>query len=85
MKKRKLLKALELPEDIAAGATKLTLVAFGKIRVDNYKSLIEYEKNVIRINTAERLVKIEGKNLDISEVTDESVEIEGEISALSFE
>ena len=85
MKKRNLLKALELPEEIAAGATKISVTAFDMLRVDNYKSLIEYEKEVIRINTAEKLIKICGDNLEISEVTDESVEISGKISKVCFE
>jgi len=85
MKKKKILKALELPEEIAANVVKLTVCDFKRIRIDNYKSLIEYEKNVIRINTAEKLIKIEGENFNISSVTDEYVEIEGEITNLDFE
>ena len=85
MKKRKILDALELPEEIAAGAVKISVISFEKVRVDNYKSLIEYEKEVIRINTAEKLIKISGRDMEISEVTDESVEIKGNISGIIFE
>ena len=84
MKKRKILDALELPEEIAAGATKISVTSFNKVRVDNYKSLIEYEKEVIRINTTEKLIKITGEEMEISEVTDESVEIKGKISSVVF-
>lgn len=84
-KKRKLLKALELPEEIASGATKISMVSFEKIRIDNYKSLIEYERDVIRVNTKEKLIKITGEDMELSEVTDESVEITGKIAEVNFE
>ena len=85
VKKNKLLKALEIPEEIAAGAVKLSVTGFNKLRIDNYKSLIEYENNVIRVNTGEKLIKIEGENFDISSVTDESVEITGDVYGMRFE
>ncbi len=84
-KKSKFLTALEIPEEIAVGAVKVTVTGFNTVRIDNYKSLVEYEKNVIRINTGERLVKIEGEKLDILSLTDDTAEISGEISGVGFE
>ena len=85
MSKKKILKALEIPEEIGSNITGINISGFSKIRIENYKSLLEYEKERIRINTAEALICIEGKEFNISSVTDMFIEIEGKISAVHFE
>ena len=84
-KKSKLLTALEIPEEIAAGAVKVTVTGFNTVRIDNYKSLVEYENDVIRINTGDKLVKIAGEKLDILSLTDDTAEISGDITGVEFE
>lgn len=85
MSKKKILKALEIPEEIGSNVTGINISGFSKIRIENYKSLVEYEKERIRINTSEALICIEGNGFNISSVTDTIVEIEGKISAVYFE
>ena len=85
MSRKKFLKALEIPEEVATDTVRLTLSGFKKLRVDNYRSLVEYESERIRINTADKLICIEGSGFNITSVTDDFAEIEGEISNISFE
>jgi sporulation protein YqfC len=53
--------------------------------VDNFKSLLDFSSESVRISTSEGVVRITGKNLEISSVTDESISIKGVISSLEFE
>ena len=76
---------LELPPEIISDLPKLTVTGNSFLKVENYKSLVEYETNVIRINTSRGLICIEGKGLGINSVTDEMIEISGEIEKTSYE
>ena len=78
-KENRILKALEIPEEILGSSVRFTVTDFRKIKIDNYKSLVEYGEKVIRINTGEKRVVIEGEEFDKTALTDESAEISGEI------
>ena len=82
---KKLSGGLELPPEIISDLPKLTLTGNSLMKIENYKSLVEYETDVIRINTSEGLICIEGKGLNINSVTDEMIEISGEIEKTAFE
>ena len=78
----RILKALEIPEEIINPGISFAVTDFRKIKINNYKSLVEYNEDVIRINTGEKLLVIEGKGFDITALTDESAEISGDIIAV---
>lgn len=75
----------ELPQELVCDTTKISLTGFTEFEVLNYKSLVEYESNMIRINTKEKLIKIEGENLIIKAVTDDEISIAGEIKSVVFD
>ena len=81
-KESRILKALEIPEEIIGNGVRFAVTDFKKLRIDNYKSLVEYNEDVIRINTGEKLLVIEGEGFDITALTDEYAEICGEIISL---
>ena len=49
-----------------------------------YKGIIEYSKEIIRINTSEGVLKISGKAMDIKNIITEEVVIRGEIISIEF-
>ena len=83
--KNKVIKNLELPGEYALNECKITLLDFSRIKIINYKSIVEYGDKIIRINTTEKLVKIQGESLNIENITDEEIEISGNILSLFFE
>ena len=83
--KKKAVKNLELPGEYALNECKITLLDFSKIKVINYKSIVEYGDKIIRLNTKEKLVKIQGESLNIENITDEEIEISGCILSFFFE
>ena len=83
--KEKLTEALELPKEILLNMSKITMVGSQELIIENYKGVVEYGSNRIRINTGNGLVKISGNNLAIKEITSEDIKISGQIGTLEFQ
>ena len=75
---------LELPKDIMLGLPKVTMVGKMEVHIENHKGIIEYSKEIIRINTSDGILKITGKNMDIKNIIIEEVRIIGEIISIEF-
>lgn len=82
---RKINKLLEFPEEISSNEPKITIMGFGKIMVENYKGILEYESFFIRLNTHIGIVNINGFNLSLNEMTDENLLITGKIESIDLE
>ena len=83
--KKRISDNLDLPEEYTLGAIKLTVCDFERLNIINYKSIIEYGENLIRVNTKEKIIKIEGEGLGIISITDEEMGISGKIKGVNFE
>lgn len=83
--KSKVAKSLELPEEYVSSLTKLSIVDFSGIEIINYKNIIEYATNLIRINTNEKIIKISGNDLNIENINDDEIKISGKIFSITFE
>lgn len=82
--KEKMSELLELPKDIFLNVPKLTMVGNGDLLIENFKGIIEYDNDRIRINTNSGIVKITGTGLQIKEITSEDLMVNGDISSLEF-
>ncbi len=80
--KEKLAEKSGLPKEIVLNYPKLTLIGEGELEVENYKGIIEYSQNRIRLNTFLYVLKIEGEGLELKYVTDECISIRGKITAI---
>ncbi len=75
---------LELPKDIMLGLPKVTMIGKLEIYIENHKGIIEYSKEIIRINTSLGVLKITGKEMNIKNIITEEVSIIGEIISVEF-
>ena len=82
--KEKFSEILDLPKEIVLNIPKLTIVGNGDMMLENYKSIIEYDNNRIRVNTGIGVVRITGSRLLIREITSEDIIICGDIQGLEF-
>lgn len=82
---RKINNILEFPEEISSYEPKITLMGFGKVMVENYKGILEYENFFIRLNTYVGVININGFNLSLNEMTDENLLITGKIESIDLE
>jgi len=82
--REKISKVLELPEEIILDVPKLQFIGNKDLSIENYKGIIEYSDEIIRINTKTHLLKIMGHKLEIKTITEEEILITGDITGLEF-
>lgn len=75
----KIVDAVDMPKEVILGYPKITIISDREITVENYKGILEYENNIIRLNTSMGIVAIEGENLDISSITDTDISLCGRV------
>jgi sporulation protein YqfC len=76
---------LHLPADILAGAPVITATGRNEIRLENYKGIIEYNGNLIKVQTKVCKVCIEGKHLNILYFTEDEMRITGYIQGIYYQ
>ncbi|MDF2952446.1 MAG: hypothetical protein K0S18_2029 [Anaerocolumna sp.] len=75
---------LRLPSDMLAGAPIITAIGRNELYLENYKGIIEYNENIIRVLTGIGKVQIEGKNLNIDFFTNDEMKITGIIHNIQY-
>ena len=73
-----------LPADILAGAPIVTATGRNELLIENYKGIIEYNGNVIKVQTKLCRIVIEGKNLNIIYFTNDEMRINGIIHSIKY-
>ena len=80
--KEKVGMSLEMPLDMINGCSRITIVGNRLMYLENYKGIIEYEENVIRLSND---INIFGTKLNIEEINDDDILISGNIRNIEFE
>lgn len=75
---------IKLPSDILAGAPIMTIMGKREICIENYKGIIEYTNELIRVQTKSGRIHIEGKHLNILYYTEDDMKITGCIQQIQF-
>lgn len=76
---------LHLPADILAGAPIITATGRNEICLENYKGIIEYNGNLIKVQTKACKICIEGNELNILYFTEDEMKITGFIQAIYYQ
>lgn len=82
--RERLVEALELPKDIALDMPKITVVGNREAAIENYKGIIEFDSQTVRLNTKMGMAKLEGSGLNISAITDEEIQMTGRITKIEL-
>ena len=82
--KEKLANALELPRELVLNVPKITVTGKDKILIENYKSIISYENDVVKLNTSVGTLSLFGVNLMIKEITTEDIIVIGKVDKVEF-
>lgn len=75
---------LELPPEVINSSTKITSIENTNILIEGYKQIMDYYDDYIKIKAHNMEIVIDGKELDIKEITDFELVIEGEIYSLNY-
>lgn len=83
--KEKISDFLELPKEVLIKSTKITSIENGSVLIEGYQKIIDYYDNYIKIKGNNIDIVIDGENLDIVEITDFELVIEGKIYSLNYQ
>ena len=75
---------LEIPPDVAEGATIVNVYGNHSALVENYKSIIEYSDTIIKLQGRHVKLLIEGEKLEIDRFTQEDCKIRGNIQIVQY-
>jgi len=76
---------LNLPTDILAGAPIVTATGRNEICLENYKGIIEFNDNIIKVQSKTCKICIEGQELNIPYFTEDEMKITGFIKAIYYQ
>ena len=85
MKKGKIGKILEMPEEVCSNIPKITITGFNELILENYKGILEYEEFFPSISTYIGIVNINGFNLNLEKMTNDDIKITGKIESIDIE
>lgn len=73
-----------LSSDILAGAPILTMIGQTELSIENYKGIIEYTGDLLRIQTKTGRIHIEGKNLVLRNYSEDTMKVSGLICLIQY-
>lgn len=84
-RKHEILDILEVPMEVGNFNTKVTILGFDEMLIENYKGILEYEEFYIKVNTEIGAININGFNLSLKQITDDDILIKGRIESIDLE
>ncbi|MCI0181871.1 MAG: sporulation protein YqfC [Acidibacillus sp.] len=76
---------LEVPKDTLLHVPRVMLVGNEQVVVDNYKAILSFEPELIRIALVKGEVAIKGNGLVLKVIVPEQLVIEGTVSSVDFQ
>lgn len=80
-----MIRAFELPADLAYGSVLLSVTGQNELLIENYRGILEYKENHIRIQAKDCRILIIGKRLQVEYYTNEEMKIKGFIEQIIYE
>lgn len=84
-KLRRILRALDLPEEADARVPKFTMLGSSDLMVENHSGILQYSHELVRLMTPEGIVRIVGDSLELTEFGGERVYLRGKIRGWAYE
>ncbi|WP_373598614.1 YabP/YqfC family sporulation protein [Paraclostridium bifermentans] len=75
---------IEVPTDLQVNQPTVTILSNTFINIENYKSILEYDVNLIKIKTKVNTVKVCGDKLYLKYITDTEIGIKGIIYSVEY-
>ncbi len=82
--KSKITNMFDLPKEIVMNLPLITITGSEEIAIENFKGVIEYTPERIRINTSCGVLKIMGRGLLLKQVTSENILVTGNVAGLEY-
>lgn len=83
--KESVVRAFDLPPDLAYGSVLVSVTGQSELLIENYRGILEYKDEHIRIQAKDCRILIVGKRLGIEYYTNEEMKIKGLIEQIIYE
>ena len=80
----KIMEALELPKEVVMNLPLITMIGTEDLTIENYKGVIEYSEERIRINTSAGIIRVDGRQLLLKQITADNIGVTGNILKIEF-
>ncbi len=77
-------KLTELPKEVILNLPLIAITGNKSLTIENYKGILEYDEEAIRISTASGIIKVTGRKLILNEINTEAIQITGFILSVEF-
>ena len=82
--KKRLAEFLEMPQEIILNLPLVSILGSEEVSVENFKGVIEYTEERVRIGTSCGVLKISGKKLTLRQITSEKIVVTGVVAGLEY-
>lgn len=73
------------PADVVLGTPSIEVFGKSEIRIENYRGLIEYTDQLVRIETKIGQIRIHGKHLQVDYYTNDDMKVTGVINNIEYQ
>ena len=82
--RRNMTEALELPKEILLHLPLISFIGQEEVTIENYKGMLEYSEETVRIGTAAGVLRLEGQGLFLKQLSAECMVVTGRVEKMEF-
>ncbi len=83
-RKEKIVESLELSKELLLGDCVVTLTGKSEAYIENYRGIIEYTSERIKLQAKKCVIEFEGSGLKVGYYTNDGMKITGQISDIHY-
>ena len=76
--------ALDVPLDVIGNFPRTEIIGKSNVCVENFRGILDYSENCVKVNTTVGIIKIDGDSLYIESITDEGISVKGNIVRVEY-
>lgn len=82
--KEKMSNALNISDELLLNVPIISMIGKSELSIENYKGIVFYSEDKIKINTSIGIIEIKGENLTLAKVLIEKISITGGITEVCY-
>ena len=75
----------DLPGDIVAGMSRITITGCRRVFIENHRGILEYGSEEIDVNGGRVVIKLRGNDLELRSMSESELLITGQLNGIDFE
>lgn len=82
--RKNMTEALELPKEIMLNLPLISFIGREEVSIENYKGILEYGEETVRVSTATGILRLTGSGLCIKQLSAECLVVTGRVEKMEF-